>query len=108
MKLERNLLLMAASAVLLSFPTKAETQGEVSLLEMLAIAKIAGACGIMDSMVQFQKATQMPGGDEFVTRFWAVEEARLGQTIEQKVEQCNHAVPIYDQFWKATNRQPTQ
>jgi hypothetical protein len=53
-------------------------QNELSSQGILAIAKMAGACGILDSMIQMQKTTKMPGGDEFVTRFWSVEAARLG------------------------------
>jgi hypothetical protein len=67
----------------------------------LAIAKIAGACGIMDEMIDFQKKTQLEGGNEFVTRFWQAESARQGKTVEQMSDDCNKAIAMYGQLWKA-------
>jgi hypothetical protein len=69
--------------------------------KMLAVAKMAGACGILDSMIQLQSTTKMQGGDEFVARFWAVEAARLGLTVVQLSETCTKTVKAYDQVWKA-------
>ncbi|HEX9812174.1 MAG TPA: hypothetical protein VGA88_08825 [Burkholderiales bacterium] len=69
--------------------------------EVLATAKIAGACGILDSMIQFQKTTKMEGGDEFVTRFWTLESARLGLSVKQMSERCNGAITLYDKLWKS-------
>lgn len=57
-------------------------QNELSSLGILAIAKMAGACGILDSMIQMQKTTKMPGGDEFVTR-------------------CNVSIGAYNKLWNA-------
>ena len=69
--------------------------------ELLAVAKVTGACGILDSMIEFQKTTKMPGGNEFVSRFWSVEAARMGITVAQLSERCNKAVAMYDQLWQA-------
>jgi len=50
---------------------------------ILATAKLAGVCGIVDSMIHFQTTTKMIGGDDFVARFWSVEATRLGFSVEQ-------------------------
>jgi hypothetical protein len=76
-------------------------QNELSSQGILAIAKMAGACGILDSMIQMQKTTKMPGGDEFVTRFWSVEAARLGMTVEQLSQRCNESIGAYNKLWNA-------
>lgn len=43
---------------------------------------------------------KMQGGDEFVSRFWVVEAARLGMSVEQMSKQCDSAVILYDTLWK--------
>jgi len=68
---------------------------------ILATAKIAGACGILDEMIDFQRKTKLPGGDEFVSRFWLAESARRGMTVKEVSDQCNKAISIYDSLWKA-------
>lgn len=69
---------------------------------ILAIAKMTGACGIMDSMIHLQKTTQLEGGDEFVTRFWKFEAARQGKTVEELSETCNMSVAAYNKLWEIT------
>ncbi len=96
-----SLLLLAASFPASYQTHAAEESSGQTVQEVLAVAKIAGACGILDSQIHFQKTTKMPGGDEFVSRFWAVEAARLGLSIQQLSERCNSAVTIYDEFWKS-------
>jgi hypothetical protein len=76
-----------------------ETYGDPR--EVLALAKVTGACGIMDSMIDFQKKTQLEGGDEFVTRFWLFESARRGMTVQQVSDQCNSAISAYDKMWRS-------
>jgi hypothetical protein len=71
--------------------------------KMLSIAKMAGACGIMDSMIQLQNTTKMQGGEAFVTRFWSVEAARLGMTVAQLSETCTKSIQAYDQLWRAVD-----
>ena len=90
-----------AIAALLFFTTTqswAKEEG-VSMQGMLATAKYAGACGILDSLIHFQKTTKMNGGNEFVSRFWAVEAARLGLTVQQLSDRCNEAISAYGTFW---------
>lgn len=59
-------------------------------------AKLAGTCGAYKQMADFQAATQMPGGDEFVNRFGATELARLGVTAPQFLELCEKAINNYN------------
>ncbi len=91
----------AASAALIATlaGSAAIADDELTLQGMLATAKIAGACGIMDSMIDLQKTTKLAGGDEFVTRFWTVEAARLGLTVEQLSDRCTKAIAGYDKMW---------
>lgn len=83
----------------------ASSQEELTTQGILATAKMAGACGILDSMINFQKTTKMEGGNAFVLRFWEVESARLGMTVEQLSNQCNQAVTGYDKLWNTTESQ---
>jgi hypothetical protein len=80
---------------------QAHAKENISGQEVLATAKIAGACGILDSMIYFQKTTKMENGDEFISRFWAVEAARRGMTVQKMSEQCDGAVTLYDKLWKS-------
>ena len=75
--------------------------GKLSGQEVLSTAKIAGAFGILDSMIHLQKTTKMEGGNEFVSRFWAVEAARLGVSVQQMSKQCDDAITLYDKLWKS-------
>jgi hypothetical protein len=81
-------------------PAYAEEDSDV--LGTLAAAKMAGACGIMDSQIDFQTKTKMDGGDEFVARFWFIEATRLGKSMEEYFELCKSSVSIYDKIWKAS------
>ncbi|MEW8442024.1 MAG: hypothetical protein AB2689_28085, partial [Candidatus Thiodiazotropha taylori] len=96
---KRKILLSAILATSLYQTVHADTNG--SGQEVLVVAKIAGACGILDSIINFQKTTKMPGGDEFVSRFWSVEAARMGISIEQLSQRCDKAVVMYDKLWGA-------
>ncbi|MCK9505895.1 MAG: hypothetical protein M0Q95_17165 [Porticoccaceae bacterium] len=79
--------------------------GAQDLQEVLAIAKIAGACGILDSAITFQASTKMSGGDEFVSRFYQVEAARLGRSVEELLKLCNDSIRIYDMLWAASEEE---
>ncbi len=71
-------------SVLASVASAKRANGEpLTMHSVLSIAKFAGACGVLDSMIGFQRSTQMNGGDEFVARVWRVEAARLGVTVAQ-------------------------
>ncbi len=93
-----KLLPLISCLLLLPLPTKADGQ---SAQEIMAVSKVAGACGILDSMLHFQKTTKMSGGNEFTTRFWVAEAARLGLSMQQYSDRCNKAITTYDKFWKA-------
>lgn len=75
------------------------SQENISTQDVLAIGKMTGACGILDSMIQFQKTTRMPGGEEFVLRLWEVEAARLGMSVPQLSAQCDQSIIAYGKLW---------
>lgn len=93
--------LLVIGVIILPFSSSIAAEEGMDPQALLAIAKIAGACGIMDQMIDFQKKTKMQGGDEFVTRFWQTESARLGNTVEQMSVDCDKAITVYDRFRKA-------
>ena len=97
-------MLAIAFSLLITLPT-ASAKDELTAQGILAIGKMAGACGILDSMINFQKTTKMERGKAFVLRFWEVEAARLGMSVEQLSNQCNQAVSAYDKLWKAADTQ---
>ncbi len=78
----------------------ASAQEEISLQALMAVSKMAGACGILDEMIHFQEITKMSGGDDFVARFWGAEAARLGLSMQQYSEQCDQALLAYGRFWE--------
>ncbi len=71
---------------------------------ILAVAKIAGSCGILDEMIDFQKKTKLEGGNLFVTRFWETEAARRGMTVKEMSNQCDQAILSYDEMWKSVEK----
>lgn len=79
----------------------AHAQDDLSARGLLSVAKMADTCGVLDSMIQLQKTTKLPGGDDFVVRFWSTEAARLGMTVQQLSEKCNRSVAAYTQLWSA-------
>jgi hypothetical protein len=89
--------------VLTIFISSAQAKDKIEMQGILAVAKIAGACGILDEMIAFQTKTKMLGGDEFVTRLWQTEAARQGKTVEQLSNDCNRAISAYDKIWKASD-----
>ncbi len=93
--------LAVAFSLLSTFSLPVSAQDELTAQGILATGKMAGACGILDSMINFQKTTKMESGNAFVLRFWEVEAARLGMSVEQLSNQCNQAVSAYDKLWKA-------
>lgn len=83
------------------FFVHAHAKDELSGQGIMAVSKMAGACGILYSMIHFQKTTKLPGGNEFVTRFWATEAARLGLTMQQYSDRCNNSLSTYQELWNA-------
>lgn len=72
---------------------------------ILAIAKVAGACGIMHEMIDFQEKTKLKGGNEFVSRFWKMESARRGMSEQEVFNQCDFAINSYEKFKKSLEKE---
>lgn len=70
------------------------------LQSMLSTGKMSGACGILKLQTDFQTTTAMPGGNEFVIRFWTTEAARLGHSLTEYIEVCKTSVKTFDQLWQ--------
>ena len=70
---------------------------------VLAVAKFTGGCSILESMVNFQKATQMPGGDDFIARFWTTEAARVSFSMQEYIDRCNKSTEMYNQIRNAAD-----
>lgn len=91
---------MFAIMIFSSLPAYADDKSKDPDMEFmhstLINAKLAGTCGAYKQMADFQAATQMPGGDEFVNRFGATELARLGMTAPQFLELCEKAINNYN------------
>lgn len=88
-------------AVAIASTSIAAAESTISVRGMLAMAKIAGANGILDSQLHFQKTTRLDGGEQFVFRFWSTEATRLGKTLKEYSDQCNQAISGYDKLWQA-------
>jgi hypothetical protein len=58
------------------------TAGPADITAAVAAAKLTGACGVLQSLVNFQTTMRMNGGDAFIVRFVRMEVARLGMTVE--------------------------
>lgn len=88
---------------LITFFTNFNThaQEDIDPQGILAIAKIAGSCGVIASLIRFQEETQMKGGDDFIDRFVSVEAARRGLSIEGLSKQCVDSIMTYDNMWKS-------
>ena len=89
-----------ACVALASLTIPARAQNELSAQGILATAKFSGACGILDSMINFQKTTRMAGGDELVARFWALEATRLGLSVKEMSDRCDQSIIAYDKLWR--------
>lgn len=96
-----NRFVIAFVSLAFVFSVPAFAQEDTSTQGILAAAKMSGACGILDLLIQFQKSTHMEGGDEFVSRFWSVEAARLGMSVEQLSSTCDQSISFYKQLWAA-------
>ncbi|WP_338508472.1 hypothetical protein [Pseudomonas poae] len=79
----------------------------VSGTELLAAAKLSGACGIVGQMASFQDSTKMAGGTEFLNRFMIAEAARLGWTLDQYLEHCRGAIQLYQTYYDELDKSET-
>ena len=68
------------------------------LEEVSVMAKGAGMCGTIGQISRFQDSTKMPGGHEFVIRFFNTEAARLGISFKQFLVNCVDYEKKYAQF----------
>lgn len=91
-----NRLLALAVTVMLVGSANAEDN---VVHDMMVVSKMAGACGVAQQMANFQRTTQMPGGDEFVARFWKMEFARLGVTQKEYITNCERSFELYKNYW---------
>lgn len=73
----------------------------VGLSGLLVVGKFTGLCGALDEMVRLQAELKMPGGDEFVSRFWAVTAAKQGLTVEALSTQCDDVFGMYGVVFEA-------
>ena len=86
--------------LVIAFPTLTFAKDEAAannkaILDLMVTAKATGMCGVFSQMVNFQDATKMPGGDEFIVRFLNTEAARLGYSLEGFMEGCPKIVSKY-------------
>ena len=91
---------ISAALLLLVAVSTAGSEEKLSVREMLSIAKVSGACGIVFQMREFQESTQLEGGQAFVVRFLMAEAARLGQTPQEYIKGCNNATDTYKKLWE--------
>lgn len=71
-----------------------------SLQDIILVSKMTGVCGVMQQMAAFQQATKMPGGNEFIARFWRTEFARLAKSQETFLKECEGSISAYGQLLK--------
>ncbi|MBL0009984.1 MAG: hypothetical protein IPP22_01185 [Nitrosomonas sp.] len=88
----KSLILISLVFIIFIVNANVNAQNDLSGQEVLAISKMSGACGILNSMIYFQNTTKMPGGDEFVKRFWGVEAARLGFSMQEYSEAVKKSI----------------
>ncbi|SDW58920.1 hypothetical protein SAMN05421882_101756 [Nitrosomonas communis] len=81
-------------------PSTAIAKEELSMQEILSIAKMTGACGILQAQSAFQVNTKLEGGDKFIERFWSTEAARLGKPPDQYIKDCQASIAAYESMWK--------
>ena len=94
--------------ILVVGPVQAENGGQLQIQSVLSVGKFSGACGIFSQMENFQKETQMPGGDEFVSGFLAAEAARLDMKREEMLENCLHSNAAYKTLFEMAEVIDTQ
>ena len=80
--------------------TASTAKDELSMQGILSVAKMTGACGILQSMSAFQASTLLKGGDQFIERFWSTEAARLEKTPAQYIKDCQASINAYEKMWK--------
>jgi hypothetical protein len=104
-----NLMASVISIVFLTstFSVVAVAKDELTIQGVLSVAKMTGACGILQAQSAFQASTKLEGGDKFIERFWRTEAARLGKTPDQYLKDCQAAISAYDKMWKLSEKYKT-
>lgn len=97
---------LAAVAVSLfvSSSSTVVAKDELSMQGILSVAKMTGACGILQAQSAFQASTKLEGGDKFIERFWHTEAARLGKTPDQYITDCQSSINAYEKMWKLSDQ----
>ena len=95
---------LAGLLLLIPSVSWADDIASLSDTELLAAAKLSGACGIIGQMASFQDSTKMPGGTEFLNRFMSTEAARLGWTLDQYLSNCRNALNTYQAYYDAADK----
>jgi len=72
---------------------------------VLALSKLVGACGIVMQIIDFQAATKMDGGDEFVARFVKTETSRMGLTEEEFFKKCEQSAEAYQLLFNSMEQE---
>ena len=79
-------------------------ENDADMINALIVkAKVAGTCGAMSQLSNFQRTTNMPGGDEFVLRFFRTEATRLGMDLKQFLESCDKITKEYAAIQNSLN-----
>lgn len=95
-------LVIAISLITISFVSTAATQEPKDntkfIQDLMLYSKWAGMCGTLKQMGSFQESTKMPGGDEFIARFLATEQARLNISPQQLLDVCEKATSAYHDY----------
>ena len=86
---------MVVMIVTILFASSSHGSGNKEILEALQIAKVAGMCGALKQITSFQETTQMPGGNEFILRFFQTESARLGMELQDFLKSCIDSTDEY-------------
>ncbi|ELI7924686.1 hypothetical protein RSE70_004013 [Yersinia enterocolitica] len=95
-------LIIAISFIAISFASTAAAQEQKDntkfIQDLMLRSKLAGMCGAIKQMGNFQESTKMPGGDEFIARFLATEQARLNVSPQQFLDVCEKATSTYNDY----------
>jgi hypothetical protein len=75
-----------------------DQEGNEFAMGLLATGKLTGNCGIFKLQLDFQDNTKLKGGEDFLARFWTMEAARLGMSLEEFVDGCHKIVAKYDAY----------
>ena len=96
----KTLIIAAFTIMILAASAKAQNDDKQAFKVMLVNAKIAGMCGTLKQLSAFQQATQMPGGNDFIVRFFNTEAARLGKNLQSLMGQCQNATKTHAEMMK--------